>query len=148
MEGRFHTPNVHIKTPEEGEGIRVADTWDWEKDRAAGLQCKAYGTPALMRRPTRVHVSWQSDNVLKVETDAGVQTRRFYFDPARKQAPAGPATLQGHSFAEWERPGGGRGQAPPGGNLKVSTSKMRAGWLRALANSASSCSRLPNSSFL
>src|SRR5512143_251907 len=60
----------YTSVPLNREGIRVAGTWDWEKDRAAGLQCKAYGAPALMRRPTRVHISWQGDNVLKVDTDA------------------------------------------------------------------------------
>ena len=83
-----------------------------------------------MRNPTRLHITWENESTLKIETDAGVQTRRFNFDPAKKAA-VGPPSLQGHSFAEWERPGGGgRGQQAPGGNLKVTTSNLRAAWLR------------------
>src|ERR1700677_4844724 len=58
---------------------KVADTWDPAKDEAAGQQCKAYGAPALMATPTRLHIGWQDDNTLKVETDYGMQTRLFHF---------------------------------------------------------------------
>ena len=69
------------------------------------------------------------DNILKIETDAGQQTRRLRFD--RNAKPASARSLQGHSAAEWERPAGqGRGQAGPGGSLKVITNNLRAGWLR------------------
>lgn len=34
-------------------GVRVADAWDWQKDQAAGLACKAYGAAGLMRIPGR-----------------------------------------------------------------------------------------------
>ena len=80
-------------------------------------------------------MTWENESTLKIDTDAGQQTRRFLFDPARKQ-PSGPATLQGHSFAEWERPAaGGRGGAgaappPPGGTMKALTTNLRGGWLR------------------
>ena len=53
------------------EGFAVVNAWDPAKDEAAGLQCKAYGAPAILRLPTRVRISWQDDNVLKVESDAG-----------------------------------------------------------------------------
>jgi hypothetical protein len=117
----------YASVPLNDAGRKVADTWTTARDGS----CEAYGAAGLMRNPTRLRVSWEADNILKIETDAGVQTRRFFFDPARKAA-AGPASLQGHSFAEWERPGGGGrgGQVPPGGNLKVTTTNMRAGWLR------------------
>src|SRR5689334_19678692 len=42
--------------------------WNPAKDEAAGLQCKSYGAPALMRIPGRLHVSWQDENTLKIET--------------------------------------------------------------------------------
>ena len=32
-----------------------------------------------MRLPGRLHISWQDDTTLKVETDAGTQTRLFHF---------------------------------------------------------------------
>ena len=47
---------------------------------------------------TRVHVTWEGDNALKVEMDAGKQTRMFNFG-APKSA-VGEATLQGISWAQ------------------------------------------------
>ena len=58
---------------------KVIDAWDPAKDEAAGLQCKAYGAPAIMRVPGRLHITWQDDNTLKIETDAGQQTRLLHF---------------------------------------------------------------------
>ena len=68
------------------EARKVADTWDAAKDVAQGKQCMAYGAPAVMRQPGRVHITWDNDNTLKVEIDAGKQTRLFVFGRA---APAG-----------------------------------------------------------
>lgn len=91
-------------------------------------RCEAYGAAGLMRMPTRLNITWENPSTLRIDTDAGQQTRRFYFDATRK---AGARTLQGHSIAEWERPGGGRGRGNATfGNLKVVTTQMRAGWLR------------------
>jgi hypothetical protein len=59
--------------------------------------------------------------------DAGVQTRRLMF---AAEAQPGARSLQGFSKAEWERVGGGRGGAAQGGNLKVVTNNLTAGWLR------------------
>ena len=56
----------YTSVPLNSEGLRVADTWDWQKDKAAGLQCKAYGAAALLRRPTRLRISWQTDSALKL----------------------------------------------------------------------------------
>jgi hypothetical protein len=119
----------YASVPLNPEGRRVADTWDPAKDEAAGLQCKAYGAAALMRVPTRVHITWADDNTLKVETDAGTQTRQFHFGPA--QPPSGEAGWQGFSAANWEFAGrGGRGGPPRGGSLKVVTTHLRPGYLR------------------
>jgi len=137
---------------------KVADAWDLEKDNAAGLQCKPYGAGNIMRQPGRLHISWQDENTLKVEMDAGTQTRLFHFGSA--SAPAGEKTWQGFSKAEWERPGrnavadarvsesreaglppggGGAGLrgAPPrsatmfeGGSLSARTTNFREGYLR------------------
>jgi hypothetical protein len=115
----------YASVPMTDEARKVADTWDVSKDG----QCEAYGAAALMRMPTRVHITWEGDNVLKIETDAGQQTRRLLFDKNTKAT--GGRTLQGLSIAEWERPAAqGRGQQPQGGNLKVLTNNLRAGWLR------------------
>ena len=48
---------------------------------------RAYGAGNIMRVPTRLHITWENENALKVETDAGQQTRRFTFGAA--QPPVG-----------------------------------------------------------
>ena len=83
------------------EAKKVGDAWDPAEDEAAGEQCKAYGAPGLMAMPTRLHITWQDENTLKVETDAGTQTRLFHFGNWKPQGDA--ATWQGDSIAEWER---------------------------------------------
>jgi hypothetical protein len=129
----------YASLPLNPEGRKVADTWDPAKDEAAGLQCKSYGAAGLMRVPGRLHVTWQDDTTLKVETDAGTQTRLFHFGTAETtpQPPAGEPTWQGFSVASWEGSvgRGGRGaaaerEAPRAGSLKVVTTHMRAGYLR------------------
>src|SRR5947207_13408318 len=51
----------------------AADAWDPAKDEAAGDQCKSFGVANIMRVPGRLHITWQGDNTLKIETDAGTQ---------------------------------------------------------------------------
>lgn len=121
----------YASVPLNPEGRKVADTWDPAKDEAAGNQCKAYGAAALLRVPTRLHITWDNENTLKIETDAGTQTRLLHF--GTPQTPAGEAGWQGYSTAEWQTLGGGRGgrgPAPPGGSLKVVTTHMKPGYLR------------------
>jgi hypothetical protein len=115
------------------EGRKVADTWDPSKMAADG--CKPYGAPALMRVPGRLRVAWENDTTLKIETDAGQQTRLLRFG-ANLPVPAA-RSWQGHSVAEWQRiiQPGGQGvslqqAAPRVGALKVITTSVRAGFLR------------------
>ena len=112
------------------EGRRVADLWDPAKDEAAGVQCRVYGAPSLMRLPMRLHITWADDNTLKIETDAGTQTRLLHFGEA---PPAAQPSWQGSSLAIWEaEPGAQKRSAGPTGprDLKVSTTNLRAGYLR------------------
>src|SRR5260370_20679607 len=84
----------------------------------------------MKRQPGRVHITWENDNVLKVDTDAGTQTRLFYFTA---QPPAGEPSWQGTSIAQWELAGSARGRgkgAAAGGSLKVVTTRMRPGYLQ------------------
>jgi len=120
----FPNKGDYAGVPLNPEGRRVADAWDPAKDQTAGEQCKGYGAPAIMRIPGRVHIVWQDDNTLRLDTDAGTQTRAFRFSSAA--APAGPATWQGSSTARWERAGRGAGA----GSLTVVTTNVRAGYLR------------------
>jgi hypothetical protein len=113
--------------PLAAEGRRVADAWAAEKDRAAGEQCKAYGAAGLMRMPGRLRIEWENDNTLRIDADAGTQTRVLRFGAS---GPAGGApTWQGHSVAQWEYAPAARGR-PRTGNLKVVTTGMRPGYLR------------------
>ena len=93
--------------PINAEGKRVTDAWDLAKDEAAGVQCKAFGIGGVMRLPGRLHIAWQDESTLKIETDAGTQTRLLHFDRTT-QAPA-DKTWQGFSIAQWEGPPRGRG---------------------------------------
>ena len=109
------------------EGRKVGMEWDPARDEAAGEACRAYGAAGLMRMPTRLNITWENDNTLRVDTDAGTQTRRFHFGAA-PPAPA-ESTWQGHSVAQWEQATAGRG-GERRGNLKVITTNLRPGYLR------------------
>jgi hypothetical protein len=108
------------------EGRRVADTWDPARDEAAGEQCRSYGAANVMRVPGRVHITWQDDNTLRLDTDAGTQTRLFVFGAAPSAA---EPSWQGQSVAEWQYAPAARGVARVG-NLKVITTNLRAGYVR------------------
>ncbi len=131
----------YSSVPLSAEGRRVADTWDPAKDEREGNACRAYGAAGIMRVPGRVHITWENENTLKIETDAGTQTRLLRFGDV--QIPTGDQGWQGFSKATWEIAGGtgggrgggggGRGGAPanppPGprfGSLKVVTSQYEA----------------------
>lgn len=115
------------------EGRKVTEAWDPAKDEAAGEQCKGYGAVGVMRLPGRLHITWENDDVLKLDADAGTQTRRFHFTGAPAPATSQPApSWQGTSAARWARPF--NQQVAPGltpqGELRVTTTRMRAGYLR------------------
>jgi hypothetical protein len=123
------TPNkgIYETLTLNAEGRRVADTFDPAKDEASGEQCRAYGAANIMRLPGRLHITWENDNTLRIDTDAGTQTRLFHFGAAQG-APSDP-TWQGYSAAQWEYAPGARGQARTG-NLKVLTTNLRPGYVR------------------
>jgi hypothetical protein len=121
---------------------QAANQWDPSREGA----CEAYGVGNLMRMPVRLKISWQDDFTLKIESDAGQQTRLLRFNQPGQQAintSQQPRTLQGVSIAEWQRSGGAldafgpglqtetatRGAQPRWGGLKVVTTNMLPGWL-------------------
>jgi len=120
--------------PLNGQGQTVAGSWDPAKDEAAGEQCKGYGAPGLMKIPGRFHITWQDDQTLRIEADAGRQVRTLHFGAV----PAEGGNLQGTSKAEWEfnapTPGfaiaGGARGGPQPGSLRVTTTNLRSGYLR------------------
>lgn len=120
------------------EGRRVGDEWEPAKDEASGDVCKAYGAAAIMRLPGRVHITWQDDSTLKIETDTGMQTRLLKFG-ATTPADLAPSR-QGFSVANWEQPVHGMAKPQFGfgatrvGNqgraLEVTTTHLLPGYLR------------------
>lgn len=135
---RMRTPprGDYASIPLNPEGIRVADAWNETRDGS----CLAFGAAALLRMPTRLRITWEDEQALKLETDNGAQTRllRFGVNPDT----AGTHTLQGRSAAEWQvetevvASGATAGiltrqlDAPPWASLKVVTTGMSGGWLR------------------
>ena len=135
---RMMTPakGDYASVPLNAEGKRVAATWDPVKDEREGNECRAYGAGNIMRIPERLHITWENDNTLRMDTDAGMQTRLFHFDGSKWKG--GPPQLQGDSIAAWEKQVqtlgvlGRVGGAVPGkgGTLHVVTTHMKPGYLR------------------
>jgi hypothetical protein len=134
---RMVTPAAgdYASVPLTPEGRRVADLWDPAKDESSGNQCRAYGVGGIMRRPGRLRIGWQDNNILKIETDAGTQTRLLRFGAAS----AGNGTWQGASTADWQgrraegnprADDGGLPRSSSSGLLHVRTTGMRPGYLR------------------
>jgi hypothetical protein len=142
---------LRMVTPRKGDYTRVpmtpaarkiADAWDPVRDEAAGEQCRGYGAPSVMRLPGRLRISWQDDTTMKMELEAGNQTRVFHFaEPgpafaaasARQAGPGLPErpgvpepTWQGESRAQWQY----TVNPPRTGELKVLTNRLRPGYLR------------------
>jgi hypothetical protein len=132
----------YLYLPLNPAGRQAADNWDPAKDEAAGEQCKGYGAPSIMHLPGRLRITWEDDSTLKLEADAGTQTRVFRFTGSGstgsdRQFGSDPANAswQGHSIAQWEFDGRGRrGRAPAEparrGSLKTVTTRLRPGYFR------------------
>jgi hypothetical protein len=108
---------------------KIADAWDPVKDEAAGNQCKYYGAAAIMTLPERLHITWQDDNTMRMDIDAGTQTRVFHF--GERQSGAAQASWQGDSVAAWASRRSPSSTPPPTSRyLKVTTNHMLPGYLR------------------
>jgi hypothetical protein len=124
----------YASVPLNAEGRKMADTWDPARDEAAAEQCKSYGAAGLMRVPGRIHILWENDTTMRIDTDAGTQTRIFHFGEQASLSQA--ASWHGYSIARWEQMPAGRGilgfpdQEVPSGALKVVTTHLRPGYLR------------------
>jgi hypothetical protein len=122
---RMMTPpkGDYAQVPLNAAGRKIADQFDpglygGAKYQTSGIiDCRAYGGAGLMHMPMRLHVTWDSPNALKIETDWGQQTRLLHFIPGQplgdmQQAlrngevggSHGAASMQGYSVAAWEQP--------------------------------------------
>ena len=133
----------YVNLPLNAEGRSQGDKWDPDADEAAGEECRSFGAPAIMRVPGRVHISWEDDNTLRIDTDAGEQTRLLHFGGS--PPPANELSWQGYSSARWEGPsraltqrrevnslgvGIGGADLDGGRSLEVVTTQLRPGYLR------------------
>ena len=116
---RMVVPNkgVFDGLPLNAQGREVGNKWDPAADEAAGEQCRGFGAGGIMRLPGRLHITWQDDTTLKVETDTGTQTRLLAFRPT----PAAAPSWQGQSAASWN---------VPARTLKVITTNLKPGYVR------------------
>lgn len=122
---RMMTPpkGDYAQVPLTAAARKVADSFDPARYGGANYQtsgivdCRAYGAANVMRMPTRLRITWDSPNVLKIETDWGQQTRLIRFDANRLYGDIQqdlvmgvvgtsnqPPSMQGYSAAVWERP--------------------------------------------
>jgi hypothetical protein len=113
----------YVRIPLTAAARKVADTWDPVRDETAGQQCKGYTAAGITRMPGRIRMSWQDDYTMKMELEAGSQTRLFHFRPGQ---PAGEPSWQGYSAAQWMY----TRQPPRSGELRVLTRHLRPGYLR------------------
>jgi len=118
----------YASIPLNKHGQDVANMWDPERDEGS---CKAYGAPAVMRMPIRIHIYWENDWTLRIDTDHGMQNRFLYFEPEERD---NGSTLQGYSRASWSGNPGGRFEfvivRPELNHLEVRTTKLAPGYLR------------------
>lgn len=112
--------------PLTGAARKAADAWEPSKNPHPADDCRNYGAVNLMRQPGRLHISWQDDHILKLESDAGTQTRLLSFAAARNSG----GSWEGLSHAEWDMTPGGRGMAMTG-SLRIVTTRLRPGFLRS-----------------
>src|SRR5215467_8250071 len=86
---RMMTPpkGDYAQVPLNAAGRKAAHQFDPEmyggaKYQTSGItDCRASGGAGLMHMPIRLHVTWDSPEVLKIETDWGQQTRLLHFTP-------------------------------------------------------------------
>jgi hypothetical protein len=122
---RMMTPpkGDYAQVPLNAAGRKIADQFDPELYGGTTYQtsgivdCRAYGAAGLMHMPMRLHITWDSPEVLKIETDWGQQTRLLHFTPGQPMADMqlairngevggthGRGSMQGYSAAAWEQP--------------------------------------------
>jgi hypothetical protein len=116
--------------PVNEDALKASKEWDVAKDTQAGNQCKAFGAAGIVRQPGRLHITWADEKTLRIEFEAGTQTRLLHFTGypypmgftggetpvqlRRFEAPNEAPSLQGYSVAAWKKYFDGRGFAGMG----------------------------------
>jgi hypothetical protein len=133
---RFVTPIVgdYTGVPLNAVGDKLARTWNPDTDIKAGEQCRGFGAAAITRLPTRLQISWQDDNTLKLDFDLGTQSRLVHFDKSKQ---ATERSWQGHAIGEWiDLPAPGRAGGGGGGNAPAAAGRGGAAAPAAAAGGA------------
>ena len=113
----------YVQVPLNPEGRKVANAWDPARDQASGEACKSYGAAALLQVPGRLHISWQDDSTLRLDTDSGTQTRLFRFG-AVSVAECNAVVAGTFGGDVGRRPNRGTGATARAGQCRM----RRAGW--------------------
>jgi hypothetical protein len=129
---RMVTPSKgdYVGVPLNPAARKIADSWDMTRDAAQGEQCRPFGVGNIQRCQAGSRSRGRTTNTLKIDYDAGTQTRLLHFDASA--VPPADKTWQGWStaswdFRRWRRARSGRTRY---GSMKVVTTRMRAGYLR------------------
>ena len=107
--------NDVASVPLNAEGRKVAAAWDLDQDNASGTSAARSAPAGSCACRCASQIAWQDDMTLKLETDAGKQTRLFRFASrlaARsRQLTTAPASARGRasSTAEWVKQAQSRG---------------------------------------
>ena len=125
---RMVTPakGEYRRIPVSPAALPIINAWDPAADERAGNQCKSYGAGAIMSVPGRLHITWQDADTLRIDTDAGTQTRLLRFTPRAPRSAQAPPDVAGRV----DRTLGACAAPDGGGSLRVVTSNLRAGYLR------------------
>jgi hypothetical protein len=121
--------------PLNAEGRRLADAWE-PAPQTSAQRCLQYGAAGAMRIPGRLRIEWEDDNALRIDLDAGMQTRLLRFGDEHSGQLR--RSLQGNSRARWHKQlqSGGlaiarRVPGGRGGTLIVETDNLSGGYLRS-----------------
>ena len=103
----------------------IADAWDPPKEEASASSASRTERPPSCA--CRVACTSRGRTIRRCAWTPMRESRPGFFHFGDWKAPAGPHTIQGDSVAEWQA-GGGRGATD--GTLQVTTSNLKAGFLR------------------
>ena len=67
------------RIPSSSAAVPIINAWDPAADERAGNQCKSYGAGIIMSVPARLHITWQDADTLRIDIDAGTQSRLLHF---------------------------------------------------------------------
>ncbi len=115
-------------------GRELAEAWNPSENYLES--CLAFGGAGILRYPGRLHISWEDEEILRIDFSAGGQSRLLYFNDVL-DAESMASSLQGYTNAMWykeqQTQGLGLGRRPvtsfEGGNLQSETRNLSPAFL-------------------